>query len=299
MVISLSKDRVPAMKHLCASFLFFLASILVGGQDAVAQITVIKGSNTFGEELGPRLLQAYTQTYPGSEFTLESKGSATGFAALLAGECDIAAASRSASEDELRLARSRGITMNHYTAGYYGVGVIVHGENPLRDLSDTQVQAIFTGSLTSWKELGGEDHPIHLYIRDPASGTHVGFQELAMEREPYAEAAKQFVRYREIAERIKQDPYGIGYVDMHVLKEEGLHAVSINGVPVSDIAVNEGLYPYARLLRFYTNADHEPKDARRFIRFVQSRDGRAVLQDMGYMPRLRHIFERPLEIDLW
>lgn len=287
------------MKHVHTVLLGVLGLTLCLAQHAVAEKTVIKGSNTFGEELGPRLAQAYMQTHPGSEFALESKGTATGFAALLAGECDIAAASRSATEDELRLARSRGITMNHYTVGYYGVAVIVHGANPLQGLSDAQVRDIFTGVLTSWKELGGDDHPIHLYIRDPMSGTHVGFQELAMERQPYAEAAKQFGRYREIAENVKRDPHGIGYVDMHVVKEEGLHAVNINGVPVSDIAINEGLYPYARLLRFYTNADQESKEAKSFIRFVQSRDGRAVLKEMGYMPRLRHIFELPLEVDLW
>jgi len=287
------------VKRFDTILLGILGVMLFMGQEAVAQGVVIKGSNTFGEELGPKLIRAYRQAHPGVEIELESKGSATGFAALLAGECDIASTSRIAIEDELRLARSRGIAMNHYTVGYYGVAVLVHDANPLRSLSDTQVRDIFTGAVSTWRDVGGEDHAIHLYIRDPVSGTYLGFQELAMERQPYAESAKQLGSYREIAEAVKKDPYGIGYGGMHVAAEAGLHALSINGMPVSTTSVNEGLYPYARLLRFYTNAEGESKEAKRFIRFVRSKDGKAVLQDMGYIPRRRHLFGSPLQIDLW
>src|ERR1051326_7300253 len=87
---------------------------------ASAEKIAIKGSNTFGEELAPQLIDAYHTAHTDVTFDLESKGTATGFAALLAGQCDIASASRSANEDEERLAHSRGIKMDSHTIGYYG-----------------------------------------------------------------------------------------------------------------------------------------------------------------------------------
>src|SRR5688572_21433117 len=97
--------------------------------DAAPQKLVIKGSNTFGEELGPRLVEEFNKRFPDTTIELESKGSASGFSALLAGECDIASSSRLATEDELRLARSRKIRLSQYTIGYYGVAVVVNETN--------------------------------------------------------------------------------------------------------------------------------------------------------------------------
>lgn len=78
---------------------------------AHADPIVIKGSNTFGEELAPVLIERYRKDHPDVTFQLESKGSGSGFEALLAGQCDIAASSRSPTEDEKRLARSRGVSI--------------------------------------------------------------------------------------------------------------------------------------------------------------------------------------------
>lgn len=252
---------------------------------ATAQKIVIKGSNTFGEELAPRLIEEYRLRNPAVTFDLESKGTATGFAALLAGECDIAAASRVANEDELRLARSRGIQMNSHVIGYYAVAIIVNSANPITDLSDEQVRDIFTGAINNWKTLGGQDAPIGVYIRDPVSGAYLGFQELAMQRRPYSAGAKLFTSYAQIAAAVAADKHGIGYVGGQRGQQPGVHAVSINGIAPSVISVNEGLYPYARQLRLYTDSRRESPAVRQFIRFVQSRRGQDVLAELGFVRR--------------
>ena len=118
---------------------------------------VIKGSNTFGEELAPRLIEEFRKSHPDTSVELESKGTASGFVALLEGQCDIASASRPANEDEVRRARSRGIRMNPYTIGYYGVAVVVNEKNPIERLSDAQVRCAFTGIINRWKALGWEN----------------------------------------------------------------------------------------------------------------------------------------------
>lgn len=252
---------------------------------AHAEKIVIKGSNTFGEELGPRLIEEYERVSPGVSIALEAKGSASGFAALLSGECDIAASSRAANEDESRLARSRGIRMNHYTIGYYGTAVVVSDANPVRKLTDKQVRDIFTGVITNWKDVGGEDAPIKAYIRDPVSGTHLGFQELAMERRPYAPGAVPMKTYAEIASAVKADAHAIGYTGMNLADTTGIRALAINSISPTATSVNDQAYPYARQIRLYTAKVAESAAARSFIRFIQSKQGQEILKDMGYVRR--------------
>jgi len=258
-----------------------------------AERVVIKGSNTFGEELGPRLIDAFRERNPEVEVELETKGSASGFRALLEGESDIASSSRPATEDELRLARSRGIEMRLHTVGYYGVAVIVNDANPLRNLSSHQVRDIFIGLIDNWMHLGWADRPIQTYIRHPASGTYLGFQELAMENHDYVASAKKLHSYSAIAEAVAMDQNGTGYVGMHVARREGVHPVSINGMPPTVESVNEGFYPYARLLRLYTNKDKENPGARAFIEFVQSKEGQRILERLGFVPRMHHRITPP------
>lgn len=263
-----------------------LTLALAGTAAAAEQRKItIKGSNTFGEELGPALIAEFLKARPDAEIALESKGSASGFAALFAGECDIAASSRSVNEDERRLADSRKQRLRNYTIGYYGVAVIVHADNPVHRLTDRQVRDLFTGAVKNWKQLGGPDTPVNLYIRDPVSGTYLGFQELAMKGQPYAKKARMFKSYQEIAEAVRSDPSGVGYVDMALARGKELRMVSVNNVLPTVKSVNEGDYPYARQLRLYTLRGRETPLARTFIQYVRSPAGQKVLVRLGYIRR--------------
>lgn len=245
----------------------------------------IKGSNTFGEELGPRLFEVFRQDHPEVRFELTTEGTGGGMLALLSGECDLAAASRVASEDEIRMARARDIRLRSHFIGSYGVSVIVNEANPLRGLSMTQIRDIFTGDITNWSEVDGPDADINVYIRDPVSGTYLGFQELAMEYKPYVETAEQFLSYPKITEAVKADPHGIGYTGMTLVPEEGVRALLVNGIPGNVMSVNERMYPYARGLRLYSLRGEETPEIWSFIRFVRGREGQRVLHENGFVPR--------------
>jgi len=247
---------------------------------------VIKGSNTIGEELGPKLVEEYKKEQPGVVVELESKGTASGFAALLAGECDIAAASRVVNQDELTQARARGIEFNLHTIGSYSVAVIVNAANIVTNLSRDHVRDIFTGTVKNWKELGGADAPISLHIRDAISGAPLGFQELAMENKPYASATKAYTNYAGIELAVAGDPSGIGYASLDLADKAGVKPVAIRGVPPNAVTVNEGQYPVSRVLRLYTSKTNETALTLDFIRFVQSPRGQKILNEMGFVPRL-------------
>ncbi len=245
---------------------------------------VIKGSNTIGEELAPRIIEAYKKDHPAAAFDLESKATGYGLAALLAGQCDIAAASREPIKDELEIAQSRGIELTNYIIGSYSVAVIVNGANPVGDLTRDQVRDIFIGTIQNWKDPGGPDAPVHLYIRDPISGTYLGFRELAMENKPYASGIKTFTNYAAIVQAVARDPNGIGYASFDLANKSGVKALSIAGVAPTAASVNDGKYPYARMLRFYTAKAKEKTSAADFIKYVESPRGQEVLAQAGYVP---------------
>lgn len=254
----------------------------VAGQEKIT----IKGSNTFGEELAPALIEQFRTKHPGVRVDLESKGSEAGIVAILEGQCDIASSSRYVTEDEQRLAQSRGIKLNDYVIGFYGVAVIINEKNPVSRLPDKEVRDIFTGAITSWKEVGGTEGRINLYIRDAASGTYKGFQELAMERKPYAPWARMLPRYADIVAAVKEDPLGIGYASMGLAEQKGVTAVSINSFFPDVTSINRLDYPFSRTLRLFTRRDRESPTARAFVDFVMSREGQKVLGEHGFVRRL-------------
>jgi phosphate transport system substrate-binding protein len=246
---------------------------------------VIKGSNTIGEDLAPRLIAEFKKEHAAASFELESKATGYGLAALMAGQCNIAAASRPPIKDELELAKSRNIDFNDYVIGSYSVAVIVNSACGVADLKREQIRDIFTGVIQNWKDVGGSDAPIHIYSRDPVSGTALGFKELAMENKPYASGEKTFTNYAGIAHAVGQDASGIGYCSIELTNAPGVKAVSIGGVAPTVPSINEGKYPYARVLHFYTTKGNEEPAAKEFIDFVQSAKGQEIVAQAGNVPR--------------
>lgn len=275
-----------------------LISIIAAGAltaHAFAETLSIKGSNTFGEELGPRLISAFTRTRPDWRIDLEARHSGFGILALLDGECDIAASSRPINEDEARLARSRGIKLRTHTIGYYGIAVIVHPDNPVKNLADHQVRDIFTGAIDNWQAIGGRSSPIAVHIIGESAGTHFGFQELALERRPYSETAIRHGTYSDIGKAVAADPRAIGFIALPFAAGLPVRAVSINGIAPTPFAVSDNLYPFARMLRFYTNAKTESKAASEFIRFVRSTAGQNVIEEAGFVRRFQRRFSLGME----
>jgi phosphate transport system substrate-binding protein len=283
----LCQERIDSkgLGFLKSANLLLLALLGTGCPATRTETIIIRGSNTIGEELAAPLIREYRKQRPDVVFDVEFKGTTYGMGALMAGRGDIAAASREATTNELELAKSRAIEFNDYVIGSYSVAVVVNAANPIGNLTPEQVRDIFTGAIRNWKEVGGSDAPVRLNIRDEISGTHLGFQELAMEKKPYALGLRTFTNYAEIVQAVARDAHGIGYTSIDLANQTGVKAVSIGGVAPSAQTVNQGKYPYARVLRFYTNKGTETPVAREFVQFVQSPRGQAILNQMGFVPR--------------
>jgi len=243
---------------------------------------VLRGSNTIGEELGPRLITEYKREHPEAVFDLEFKGTSYGIGNLMGGFCDIACASKAVVPAQQAIARERGVEFKDYVLGSYAVAVIVNAANPVSNLTSNQVLALFTGSATNWNQAGGPDRPVHLLIRDPISGTHIGFKELAMANREYDSGARPLTNYQAIIEAVANDQNAVGYCGLDMVKRTDVKVASIDGVVPSIPSINQQKYAYARVLRFYTDAGKERPEAKRFIDFALSSRGQEILSQMGY-----------------
>jgi phosphate transport system substrate-binding protein len=231
------------------------------------------------------LIAEYKKEHPAALVELESKLTGYGLAALIAGQCNIASASRAPLPDELEQARVRSVELDDHVFGSYAVAVVVNSANPVSDLSKNQIRDIFTGSIQNWKDVGGPDSPISLHIRDPISGTYHGFRELAMENKYYSTNRNTFTNYAGIVQAAAKDPAGIGYCSIELTNTPGVKVLSIGGVAPTVASINEGKYPYARVLRFYTTKGKEDPSAKEFIDFVQSPKGQEIVVQTGNVPR--------------
>ena len=251
-----------------------------------ANSVIIRGSNTVGEELAPKLIAAYKQAHPDVTVELESKGTGTGFMGLVKGICNIGAASRSMVQVERDEAQARGADLKDNVIGSYSVAVIVNANSPIKDLSRPQVADIFTGKIENWKDVGGPDAPIQRYIRSSISGTALGFQELAMDNKSYAtNNTTALTNYAGIAEAVAKEANAIGYATIQMSGGPGLKGVTIGGISPTLASVKEGKYPYARVLHLYTNKAAESPKVLEFIEFAQSVQGQQIVDQMGFVPK--------------
>jgi phosphate transport system substrate-binding protein len=292
-----SLNRPPA--RLAGNFLLLSLGVLLAGCPAGKQTdgtdkpappaagdkVIIRGSNTIGEELAPRLIEEFKKDHPAVTFDLEAKATGYGLAALRAGQCDVAAASRAPIREELDLTSAAGVELNEHLLGAYSVAVVLNANNPVANLTKEQVRGIFTGKIQNWKDVGGPDAAIHLYIRDPISGTHLGFKEIAMNNDPYAPNPNLLTNYTGIVEAVAGDTGGIGYAGIEMAATPRTKAASIEGVEAAASSVNSGKYPYARVLRLYTSKGRESRPAMEFIRFVLSPRGQEIVARSGFTPK--------------
>lgn len=266
-------------------FPVLLVAALTLSTAAAQQTLRIEGSNTFGEKLGPLLVKGFKRANPGIPVELKRPGSGPGLAALVAGQADIAPTSRPASRSELLAAKKAGVNLRSQMIGSYGIAIIVNEANPVKNLKPTQVRSLFTGKATNWSKVRGPEKPVNLYILDTNTGAHAGFQDLAMRGDAYAGTAKALPDYASIVAAVAKDPNAIGYADMGPLPT-GVRALLINGEPPNSVAIYEQVYSYANSLYLYTLDRKTTPTARKFIRYVLSRDGQRIIQKAGFVPRL-------------
>ena len=148
------------------------------GQEVQASAPAIqnKGSDTI-VNLALAWAERYQALNPAVGIAVTGGGSGTGIAALINGTVDIANASRRIKDKEVESATDNGVEPVEHVIARDAIAIIVHLSNPIDTLSLSQISDIYTGKITNWSQLGGDDRPIVLLSRESNSGTHVYFLE--------------------------------------------------------------------------------------------------------------------------
>lgn len=257
--------------------------IALASVSALAGSLVIKGSDTLGAKFVPQLAEAFKAKHPDTNFNIAAEGSATGIAAIIDGTAQIGMSSRKVEATEESQAGAKGVKFQETIVAHDGIAVIVNAKSPLAKLTKKQVEQIFTGDVTDWSAVGGKGGAISVYTRNTSSGTYKDFKGLAMKKRDYAASSQKMAGNEQIAAEVAKNPNGIGYVGLAYIKAEGVKALPIEGVELTDENVRTGKYPYSRETYFYTNGA-PAGETKEFIDFTVGEEGQKIARQVGFVP---------------
>jgi phosphate transport system substrate-binding protein len=250
-----------------------------------------KGSDTL-VNLALAWAERYMDLHPDVRLSVTGGGSGTGIAALINGTVDIANASRQMKAEEVEAAEGNGITPVEFVVARDAIAVVVHPSNPVDELSFQQISDIYTGKITNWQEVGGEDRPIVLLSRESNSGTYVYFLEnvVRMGEESdllFSPGALLMPSSEGITAEVTENPNAIGYDGLgYVTPEQKVVAVSRGPegpyVLPSVETVNDGSYPIARPLYMYTAGEPAGR-VEAYLEWIRN-EGQAVVPELGFVP---------------
>ncbi len=266
-----------------------------GGSELSGSFKVI-GSNTV-TPLTTVWAEEFMKMHPKVSIAVSGPGSGVGIAALINGTTDIAQASRKMKQKEIDEARANGVEPYEIQVATDALSVVVHPSNPVSELTIAQLSAIYTGKITNWKEVDGNDAPIVALSRDTNSGTHVFFKEhvVQMKGLPTEDKSLEYgpkvlflpsteEGVSEVAKNANAIFYpGLGYVTEEVKPLAIKKTADDPAVLPSVKTALDGTYPIARPLLYYTNG--EPTGViKAFIDYCLSAEGQAKVTAVGYVP---------------
>lgn len=261
--------------------------------DSPAQYIENKGSDTI-VNLALAWAEKYQTDNPEVRISVTGGGSGTGIAALINGTVDIANASRKIKDEEVAEAQSKGITPVEHIIARDAIAVIVNPENPVRKLTLQQIADIYSGKISNWAGVGGEDRPIVKLSRETNSGTHVYFLETVLrlgEKENktlFSTDTLLLPSSEGIISEVRTNPNAIGYDGLGYVPDD-LVMIAIaeeaggNYVLPSIATVNDKSYPIARDLYMYTNGE-ATGILKEYLDWLLNTEAQQIVAELGFVP---------------
>ncbi len=252
-----------------------------------------KGSDTI-VNLALAWAEEYQKRHPEVRIAVTGGGSGTGIASLINGTVDIANASRKIKAEEIEQAQKNGIEPVEFTIARDAIAIIVNPENPVDRLTLPQVSDIYSGKITNWQEVGGEDRPIVRLSRETNSGTHVYFLENVLrlgqkDNQTFFSPETLLLPSSEgITAEIRQNPNAIGYDGLGYVTDD-VKMIAVAGAEGEEYilpsagTVNSGLYPIARDLYMYTAGEPTGIIAT-YLAWILGEDAQKIVTELGFVP---------------
>lgn len=270
------------MKKLVSLFLAFVMAVgLVGcgsssdnGNSSVSGVVKLDGSTSM-EKLVGALSEAMPEAYPNISLEAQFTGSSSGIKALIAGTADIGDASRNLKEEEI----AQGAVEN--IVAIDGIAVAVNPNLTVDDITSEQLAQIYTGQITNWSQLGGQNEAIVVIGRDSASGTRGAFEEI-LGIEGACKYAQEIESTGAVIAKVASIEGAIGYVSLDMI-DDTVKALSLNGVAPTNETIADGSYTLARPFVMATMGEisAQSEAVQAVFDFIASDDGQKVLEAVG------------------
>ena len=239
--------------------------------------TVATDGSTSMEKVIGALGEAFMEANPDTTFTYNPTGSGSGIQAVQEGRCDIGLSSRALKDAE----KEAGLTET--VLAYDGIAMIVNPANPVEDLSLEQIADIYTGKITNWSEVGGNDSQIVLIGREAGSGTRGGFEEIVGVVDA-CQYRQELSSTGDVITTVAQNPDAIGYASLASVKDT-VKALKVAGVTPSEATVKDGTYTIQRPFVLATKTGEKLNDvAQAFFDYVTSADAGEIITAAGAVP---------------
>lgn len=247
-----------------------------------AQQVIINGSTTVLPVV-QKAGEAFMASHAGTELSISGGGSGNGIKALIEKQCDVAMSSRDIKDKEKDAAAKNGITPLRTAIAIDAIVPVVHPANKVGALTLAQLRDIYTGKVTNWKDLGGEDAQIVAISRDTSSGTFESWEELVMNKERVSPRALMQASNGSVVQTVSKNKNAIGYVGLGYV-DKSTRPVTVDGVsPSAETAISKQ-WPIARELYIFTNG--APQGAvKEFVEYLVAPDkGQKDVLAVGYVP---------------
>ncbi|MBR5284829.1 MAG: phosphate ABC transporter substrate-binding protein [Clostridia bacterium] len=242
-----------------------------GGSEEAGSVAT-DGSTSMEKVIGG-LGEAF-QSETGISFTYNPTGSGSGIKAVQEGRCDIGLSSRDLKAEE----KEAGLTGT--VLAYDGIAVIVNPENPVSDLSVETIAKIYTGEITNWSEVGGNDAEIVLIGREAGSGTRDGFESIT-DTEDACQYRQELTSTGDVITTVAQNPGAIGYASVASVKDT-VKALTVDGVAATEENIKDGSYVVQRPFVLVTKSDAKLSDAaQKFFDYITSSDANEIISAAG------------------
>ena len=200
--------------------------------------TVSTDGSTSMEKVINSLGESFMAMNKDVKFTYNPTGSGSGIQAVSEGRCDIGLSSRALKDDE----KASGLVET--VVALDGIAIVVNPENPVSDLDIDTIAKIYTGEITNWKDVGGNDAEIVLIGREAGSGTRDGFESITDTKDA-CQYRQELTSTGDVIATVAQNPNAIGYASLSAVKDT-VKALTVGGVAPSEDTVKDGSYVVQR-----------------------------------------------------
>lgn len=237
-------------------------------QENLSGNITIAGSTSV-QPLAEELAAAFTAKYPTVRIDIQGGGSSVGVQSANDGVADIGNSSRELKDSE------KPYNLHQHVIARDGIAVVVNPANKVGEITIEQVQKVFTGQISNWKELGGDDAGITVVNREEGSGTRGAFEEIVMGNVRPTDNAIIQPSTGAVKQTVSSDPYAIGYISMGALAPD-VKGLIVDGIRPTSDNVSNGSYKIARPFIMLTK--EAPQGAvKAFLDFIFSREGQEIV----------------------